>query len=98
MSLEMLVILKPEALTQRLLAAAATELGQEILKLYPDGSDQPAILQVKCKRVEATDYGLIRLGLGGDDQTLGVSVRPELVIATLDSEDRLPFGFLPEAD
>lgn len=98
MSLEMLAILKPEALTHRLLVAAATKMGQDMVKLYPENPDRPAALQVQCTRVESTDYGLIRLELGGDDLSLGVSVRPELVIAILDSEDRLPLGFLSDLD
>ncbi len=96
MSKEILVMLHPEPLTHRMLAAAATLLGRNPMKLYPEAPERPAALQVTCTQVGATDYGLIRLVLGEDGQSPAVSVRPELLIAVFDSEDRLPAGFLSD--
>jgi len=79
-----------------MLAAAATLLGRNPMKLYPEAPERPAALQVTCTQVGATDYGLIRLVLGEDGQSPAVSVRPELLIAVFDSEDRLPAGFLSD--
>lgn len=96
MSKEIIVMLHPETLTHRMLAAAATLLGKNPLQLYPETTDRPAALQVKCTQVGATDYGLVRLVLGEDGQSPAVSVRPELLIAMFDSDDRLPAGFLSD--
>ncbi|WP_152553741.1 hypothetical protein [Bordetella bronchiseptica] len=96
MNKEIFVMLHPETLTHRMLVAAATLLGKNPLRLYPETPDRPAVLQVKCTQVGATDYGLIRLVLGEDGQSPAVALRPELLIAVLDSKDRLPVGFLSD--
>lgn len=96
MNKEIVVMLHPETLTHRMLAAAATLLGRNPVKLYPEAPERPAALQVTCTQVGATDYGLVRLVLGEDGQSPAVSVRPELLIAVFDSEDRLPAGFLSD--
>ncbi|MGB3818106.1 hypothetical protein [Achromobacter pulmonis] len=96
MSKEIIVMPHPETLTHRMLAAAATLLGKNPVKLYPETAERPAALQVTCTQVGATDYGLVRLVLGEDGQSPAVSVRPELLIAVFDSEDRLPVGFLSD--
>ena len=96
MNKEIVVMLHPETLTHRMLAAAATLLGRNPVKLYPEAPERPAALQVTCTQVGATDYGLVRLVLGEDGQSPAVSVRPELLIAVFDSEDRMPAGFLSD--
>jgi len=96
MGMESFVMLHPEPLTHRLLLTAAHGLAENPLTSYPATEDRPAALVVKCKRVEATDFGLIRLVLVEDGQRPAVAVRPELVAGILDTKERLPAGFLSD--
>lgn len=96
MGMEKFVILHPEPSTVRLLLAAASRFEENPLIHYPEKEGRKEVLQVECKQVEATDYGLVRLVLRGDGPPLSVVVRPELVIGVLESEARLPVGFLSD--
>ena len=96
MATESLVMLHPEPVTHRLLTAAASQCAENPLVHYPRTLERPEVLQVRCTEVEPTDYGLIRLVLNTQGPSLAVSVRPELVMTVLDSENHLPIGFLTE--
>lgn len=98
MSMESLVILHPETVSMRLLLAAVPLLQENPLTHHPRTLERPELLQVKCARVEATAYGLVRLVLRDDDPPLSIAVRPELIIAVLDIGEGLPVGFLSDSD
>lgn len=98
MHMESLVILHPETVTQRLLLAAAPLLPENPLTHHPRTLERPELLEVKCTRVEATTYGLVRLVLKDDDPPVSVAVRPELIIAVLDVGEGMPVGFLSDSD
>lgn len=98
MSIESLVMLHPETVTERLLLAAASLLPENPLKRYPRTLELPELLQVKCTRVEATTYGLVRLSLGEDGESPSVAIRAELIVAVFESEERPPVGFLSDSD
>lgn len=98
MSMESLVILHPETVSKRLLVAAAQLLPGNPLVHHPRTLERPELLQVKCARVEATAYGLVRLVLKDDDPPISVAVRPELLVAVLDIGEDMPAGFLSDSD
>jgi len=98
MDRELIVILHPESVTMRMLLAAAHQMAKSPLKHYPQTQSRPELLQVQCTRVEATEYGLVRLALGANGQSPAVSVQPALLIAVLDSADQVPVGFLSDLD
>ncbi|NYT57501.1 hypothetical protein H0A65_01030 [Alcaligenaceae bacterium] len=98
MRLESLVILHPEIVSKRLLLAAAQLLPENPLTHHPRTLERQELLQVKCTKVEATAYGLVRLVLRDDDPPVSVAVRPELIVAVLDVGEGMPVGFLPDSD
>lgn len=98
MSMESLVILHPETVARSLLLTAIPLLPENPLTHHSRTLERPELLQVKCVRVEATSYGLVRLVLKDDDPPLSIAVRPELIIAVLDVGEGLPVGFLPDSD
>ncbi len=98
MGMESLVILHPETVAKRLFLAAVPLLPDNPLTHHPRTLESPELLQVKCIRIEATAYGLVRLILKDDDPPVSVAVRPELIVAVLDVGEGLPVGFLSDPD
>lgn len=98
MGMESLVMLHPEAVSKRLLLAGAQLLPENPLTHYPRTLERPELLQVKCTRIEATAYGLVRLVLKDDGPPISVAVRPELIVAVLDVGEGMPAGFLSDSD
>jgi len=96
MAVEILVMLHSEALTTRILLAAAAQCSKSPLKPFPATKERPAVLQVICTRVEATDYGLVRLLLGENGRPPAVAVRQEMILGVLESASQASIGFLSD--
>lgn len=88
------VLLYADTIAQRLLRSVEVMKDESFIDHYPESESRPATMLVQCRQVEATAYGLVRLGFGDDGRPPAVEVRASLLAGIVDAEGPLPVGFL----